>query len=317
MNARAQYPDEIKALVKAKYPLCKTPADRDRLAKECGIGSRQKLYNLASRLLATRPHSGSDNEWTAEDSGYDASADRSRLYLRDDPDALQWTPDDKRYLKEHFGKTFVEDIAFFLNRTETSVAYQARKMGLRNIPKYYDAAKVASWLGVSSKSLLSLSRVGLDVFPCVDRKGQLQITLVSTTSLARVLLRQRFWKLLVDRYDADLYFIRDVIESVVDLQKGKAVWEPDPWVSHGHTCLNPFADLSFGWFYHGRERAMEGLENLDPRDLSPQANVTSDSWRRGQHGKGDFDKELKELLPGRAAPASDEDPIPTLEEPAE
>jgi hypothetical protein len=299
LNARAQYSNEVKALVKAKYPLCKTPADRDRLAEECGIGSRQKLYNLASRLLATRPHSGSENDWAIEEAGYDASQDLTRLYLRDDPDQLTWNADDRRYLSEHFGRTFIEDIAFFLNRTETAVAYEARRMGLRNVPKYYDAAKVAPWLGISMSNLLKFSRLGLDIFPCCDRYGKLKITLISTTSLARFLLRDRLWRNLVDRYDADLFFIRDVIESAVELQKGNTVWEPDPWVSHGHTCLNPFADLSFGWFYHGRERAMDGLEELDPRDLAPGANVTSDDWRRGEHGKGNFEKELEQLLPNR------------------
>ena len=295
-NSRAQYSDEVKALVKAKYPLCKTPADRDRLAQEAGIGSRQKLYNLASRLLATRPHSGAEEgiDWSAE-SGYEASQETSRLYLRVDPDYLRWTKDDRRYLGEHFGRTFIEDIAFFLNRTETAVAYQARKMGLRNVPKYYDAAKVAPWLGLSTENLWKLQDVGLDIFPCVDRYGKLRITLVSTTSLARVLLRKKFWQRLVEKYDADIFFVRDIIESVVTLQKEQAVWEPDPWVSHGHTCLNPFADLSFGWFYHGRERAMDGLEELDPRDLAPSANVTGDDWRRGEHGSTDFQRELEDI----------------------
>lgn len=300
-NSRAQYSDEVKALVKAKYPLCKTPADRDRLAEEAGIGSRQKLYNLASRLLATRPHSGSEGEpldWAAE-SGYEASQDTSRLYLRDDPDRLRWDNDDRRYLREHFGRTFIEDIAFFLNRTETAVAYEARRMGLRNVPKYYDASKVAPWLGISVENLLRLHPLGLDIFPCVDRRGKLSITLISTTSLARVLLRGKFWKKLVERYDADMFFIRDLFESIVALQKEEAVWEPDPWVSHGHTCLNPFADLSFGWFYHGRERAMDGLEELDPRDLAPSAGVTGDDWRRGEHGSTDFQKELQEIGSGQ------------------
>ena len=297
---RAQYPNEVKALVKAKYPLCKTPADRDRLAEECGIGSRQKLYNLASRLLATRPHSGNDGasaEWTIEDGGYEAYNDPTRLYLRDDPETLQWTADDNRYISEHFGRTFIEDIAFFLNRTETAVARQARILGLRSIPKYYDAYKVAPWLGLSLRDLLSLSKKGIEVFPCVDRKGRLKVTLISTTSLARVLLADGFWKTLIDNYDADEFFIKDVIESVVSLQKGETVWEPDAWVSHGHTCLNPFADLSFGWFYHGRERAMDGLEDLDPRDLSPSANVTSDSWRRGMRGSDHFTEDLQDLQP--------------------
>jgi hypothetical protein len=280
MSNRTQYSDEIKNIVLAKYHLCRTPEDRDALAAECGIGSRQKLYNLASRLDATRPHANSHIEWSGEEGGYDATQDISRLYLRDDPISLLWTPDQDRYLSEHFGRTFVESIGFYLNRTETATAYRSRQLGLRNIPKYYDLKKVAAWLGISYRSVLLLAKKGLEVHPCTNRYGELKITLISTTSLARVLLKDRFWKLLIDKYGADRFFIKDVVESVIALQKGEANWEPNCWVSHGHTCLNPFSDDCFGWFYDGYDSKMAG-HDLDPRDLAPSANVTSDNWRRG------------------------------------
>jgi hypothetical protein len=296
MANRAQYSDETKALVKAKYPLCKTPEDRDALARECGIDSRQKLYNLASRLLATRPHSGNQSDWVSDEEGYDATRDTSRLYLRDDFEQLTWTRDEDRYITEHFGKTFIEAIAFMLNRTETAVAYRARNLGLRNVPKYYDARKVAPWLGISQRDLLLLTKRGLELFPCTDRYGKLQVTLISTTSLTRVLLRDRLWKRLIDHYDADEFFVRDVIESVATLQREEAIWEPNPWVSHGHTCLNPFSDTCFGWFYDGHDEKMAG-DNLDPRDLAPSANVASDDWRRGSHGQTSFEEDMKEIQP--------------------
>src|SRR4051794_18268856 len=119
MANRAQYSEEIKAIVKAKYPLCRTPADRDALAEELGISSRQKLYNLASRLLATRPHASGIGEQYNEEDTYDATSDTSRLFLRDDPDTTEWTADQDRYLREHFGSIEIESIAFYLNRTET------------------------------------------------------------------------------------------------------------------------------------------------------------------------------------------------------
>jgi len=285
-------------LVKAKYPLCKTPADRDRLASEANIDSRQKLYNLASRLMATRPHAGDDTDWSSEESGYEPSDDLSRLYLRDDFSQREqmWSKDDRRYLTEHFGRTKLEDIGFFLNRTETAVAYEARQIGLRNVPKYYDVRKVAPWLGITMRDLLLLSKRGLELFPCTDCYGKLRITLVSTTSLARILTKDRLWKRLVDRYDADEFFIRDVVESVAELQKGTAIWEPNPWVSHGHTSLNPFSEACFGWFYNGYDEKMAG-EDLDPRDLSPSANVASDYWKRGANGSVDFEQQLEELAP--------------------
>ena len=294
MSNRAQYPDEIKAIVKAKYPLCATPEDRDRLADECGIGSRQKLYNLASRLLATRPHANSANEWVGEEDGYDATEDISRLYLRDNPGTLEWLDDDDRYLREHFGKTFLESIAFMLNRTETACAYRARQLNLRSIPKYYDQRKVAAWLGLSPSDMKVLHKRGLELYPCTNSHGQVKITLISTTSLARVILRDQLWKHLVDRRDADIFFIRDVVESILSLQKSETSWEQNPWVSHGHTCLNPFSDACFGWFYDGFDEKMAGAD-LDPADLTPEANVTSDHWRRGSQRRLAFDEELAQL----------------------
>lgn len=294
MSNRAQYPDEIKAIVKAKYPLCATPADRDRLAEECGIGSRQKLYNLASRLLATRPHANAATEWIGDEDGYDATEDTSRLYLRDDPETLTWEADDDRYLREHFGKTFIESIGFMLNRTETACAYRARQLGLRNIPKYYDEAKVSAWLGLAPADLRVLERRGLERYPCTDSRGNVKIVLLSTTSLARVLLQDRLWKHLVDKRDADLFFIKDIVESILELQRGDAIWEHNPWVSHGHTCLNPFSEACFGWFYDGFDEKMAGAD-LDPADLTPEADVTSDYWRRGAQKRLAFDKELAQL----------------------
>lgn len=293
--SRAQYSPAKKAAVAIFYPLTSTPEDRDRLVEMLDVESRQKMYNLASRIGATRPHANSQQELTS-DTGYDPTLDMSRLFLRDDPEKLVWTKDDDRYLRRHFGRTFIEAIGVFLNRSETAVAYRARKLGLRNVPKYYDVRKVAPWLGLSLSDFFLLTRFGLELFPCTDRNGKLKITLVSTTSLARVLVRRRLWKRLVDRRDADIIFIRDVLESIAELQKGEAIWEPNPWVSHGHTCLNPFSTACFGWLYNGNDPGMAG-EDLDPRDLHPSANVTSDDWRRGAHGRDRSEDEVKELVP--------------------
>ena len=49
---RARYSDEVKEEVRQLYPLCRTTADKEKLAKELGIGSVAKLYNLSSRLGA-------------------------------------------------------------------------------------------------------------------------------------------------------------------------------------------------------------------------------------------------------------------------
>lgn len=303
-QSRAQYTPETKARVHVCYPICKSPADRERLARDERIGSLQKLYNMASRIDATRAHAGSTEDWMAED-GYDATQDWSRLYLRDNPESLSWSEDDDRFLREHYGKTKIEEIGVFLNRSEAAVAYRVRELGLRNVPKYYDIRKVAPWLGLKVSDVLLLTKLGLEAFPCCDSSGQIRITLVSTTSLARTLLRGRLWKRLVDKYDADEFFIRDVIESIVALQKGEAVWEPSPWVSHGRVSLNPYSETCFGLFYDGFDEKMAG-DDLDPRDLHPDAQVTSDHWRRGENGADDSTEQLGSvtdvLLSGAPAP---------------
>lgn len=295
---RAQYARPKKAFVSILYPYCRTPKDKDRLAAMAFIDTRQKLYNLASRISATRPHVGSSQEISSDD-GYHAVNDLSRLFLRDDPKTVVWSEDDDRYIRDHFGNTFIEEIGVFLDRSETAVAYRARELGLRNVPKCYDFCKVAPWLGLALSDLYLLSKHGLEIFPCTDSRGRVRIVLVSTTSLARVLIRGRLWKRLLnkERYDADEFFIKDIFESIVALQRGETIWEPNIWVSHGHTCLNPFSELSFGQFYCGVDKPMSEarIDSLDPRDLAPSADVASDNWLRGTHGRDHSDQDLKEI----------------------
>lgn len=317
---RAQYSSETKAMVHACYPMCRGPLDRERLASDYNIESTQKLYNLASRINATRPHAGTSETWTYDD-GYDATKDYARLYIRDNPDDEEfWTEEDDRFITDHFGKTKIESMGVFLRRSETSIAYRARELELRNIPKYYDIKKVAPWLGLSINNVFHLKKFGLEIFPCTDSYGDIKITLVSTVSLARVLLRGRLWKRLVDRYDADQFFIRDILESIVALQKSEAVWEPNAWVSHGHVSLNPFSEVCFGLFYDGYDKKMFGDkltpddlapeagkkevkrridtdpdQQLDPRDISPNADVMSDDWHRGKNGEDNSDEQLSKI----------------------
>jgi hypothetical protein len=106
---------------------------------------------------------------------------------------------------------------------------------------------------------------------------------------------------LVDNYAADKFFIMDIGESVVAMMKNKANWEPNCWVSHGHTCLNPFSETCFSWFYDGYDDKMAGCD-LDPRDLAPSANVASDHWKRGMRviaktaEEGINEDEVEEML---------------------
>lgn len=319
MAYRAQYPDPVKELVKRKYPLCRSRADREALTRECDALMRQlmpdvdhppmtlqKLYNLASRLEATRGHANTHVDWVGEgeSGGYDAKTDATRLLLRDDPDTLQWTEGDLRYLREHWGQTWIEQIAYMLNRTEIAVAYKAREIGLRNVPKYWDISKVSAWLGLTEKEITGLlGPKGLEIHECCDAEGRPAITLVSTTSLARVLLQNALWKTLVDKRNADTFFIKDIIESCAAMQDGEATYEPNVWVSHGHTCLNPFAEACFGWFYDGYESEKERMPgwDLDPRDLHKASGIGTDQWMPEHRTEGAALRHRQATIPVRVA----------------
>lgn len=279
-NKRTQYTKEKKQLVRDKYPLCKTLEDKEELAQELGMDSIHKLYNLASRLKVTRSYEEEGEEVTEEEPAvrYDACDDRSRWLLREDPATTIFTPEDDRYIRRHFGSSPIEHIAYHRNHTETAIAWRARQLNVRKVAKYWPADKVAAWLGVSVPELFSLHRFGLDIFPCCDIKGNLTITLVSTTSLARLFSHEQAFTLLQQR-DADKFFITEIQSSVRDIQTEQDTWEINRWVSHGHTCLNPFSGICFGLFYNGNDDKISG-GNILPEDLSPAKNVASDHWLR-------------------------------------
>lgn len=310
MASRAQYSDWTKQQVSWLYPLCLTRDDRIDLAEDLGIESLAKLYNLGSRLEATRGHDTAvDEPWS----------DVARLMLRDDPETIEWLPRHDRYITNAWRHLFIEQIAFRLGVSETAVAYRARQLGLRNVCAYWDAKKVIKWLGIDGRELVKLanrtdSKHSLELFPCCDSQGAYKIMLVSTMSLARVFAQDGFWKVLVDERGADRFFIKEVMEGAVavqmtqemlDLRKqldekgmassdldqlelletkvdasgGITTFEPNAWVSHGHTALNPRSSVCFGWFFDGSDEKMIGWAD-DPRELAPSRDTAGSSQRR-------------------------------------
>jgi hypothetical protein len=304
LGTRAQYSDETKRNIYLLYPLCLTREDRVDLAEEEGIESLAKLYNLGSRLDATRGHE------------IDADAvyfDKARLLLRDDPMSLDWLEKHDRYIKNAWRHLHIEKIAFRLRRSEISVAYRARHLGKRDVCYYWDVDKVLRWLGMDFRELFELTRPSLDertgklkhtleLLPLRDRNHNFKVMLVSTMSLARVFIQDGYWKRLVDEYGADRYFIKEVLEGVTavqltqELQRlrerideghkltrdertqmnhlddlllevgGETLFERNVWVSHGHTALNPLSENCFGWFYDGSDEKMLGFDR-DPHEL--------------------------------------------------
>jgi hypothetical protein len=309
------YPDDVRLAIARKYSLALSRLDKRLLAEMYAIESEAKLYNLASRLKATRPHASTVARWTEAEipqvEEYDPRTDVTRLLIRVDPESHTWTSEHDRYITERWaadeGKTrrlSIEEIAFFLDLSETAVAYRARILGLRNIPKYYDVSKVALWLGVTIGSLFKHGpSMGLDLYACTDRHGKMRrhpngeggIVLVSTISLARFLVEDHRHMKLIDR-GADKFFIRDILESVRELRTGEACWEPNIWVSHGHTCLCPWSAASFRAFFNGYDTDMEGIGvTMHPRDLSPSRQVGSDVWKRENSRNIDAQDEELEL----------------------
>jgi hypothetical protein len=174
-SSRNIYSDEVKALVKLTYPACRNEAEKLVLAAELGICDSDgnpavwKLYNLASRLGA----SGQSGKARASEI-YDASEDRARLFLRENPStARPFSTDEDAFIHEHFPNEQrlqwlpIETIGARLNRSETAIAYRTRQLNirgrvhvpgagsytntrpLRRIPQLWDWRKVSAFLGVA------------------------------------------------------------------------------------------------------------------------------------------------------------------------
>jgi hypothetical protein len=284
---RQSYEDWQRDLLRRKYHLCKNNKDRLRLFLEAGIPTMQRGYNLACREGCTRPHGKKVSKRAKEMlPPYSPRADALVHLRRDEPIGLDWPREDDEFIVEHWNCNYIEEIAVFINRAPTTVAYRARQLNLRKMPRYYDAQKVMTWLGISLAELRQLTlsvdpvsqQVKPELFPCTDRRGKIKIILVSTMALARGLARDFTARQLVAERGADAFFIKDVIEGVTEIADGKAEWESCHWVAYDHTSFNPFDLATFGLRYDGDDEKMSGRK-LDPRALAPNQKVGSDTWR--------------------------------------
>lgn len=265
-KGRARYSAHIKEQVRTRYPLCRTTADKEALARELGISSVNKLYNLASRLGV----GGSDGEAASA-----AARDRSRLLIRENPGEVKWTRTALKYLRQEFGRKTIEEIAFHLSHSETAVLFKARELGLRKPVKLWNLEKAAAWLGFSTNELRAREEEGLDIYPLGNRQNQLELEVVTTTSLARWMRIKKVAKELKAR-DADLFFIKEIEESVEEIAEGEAKFEKCRYLSHGHVCQNPFTEASFGLFCTNTDRQEAGMDprctvrTLPLEDLRPE-----------------------------------------------
>lgn len=263
---RTRYSNYIKDQVKKRYPLCRTTEDKEKLARELGIGSVSKLYNLASRLGAAAQDLQIGDHT-------DANAN-TRLLEREDPKDTVFSRNADRYLKSEFGRRGIEDIAYHLKHSETAVLYRARKLGLRKPVKYWRTNKVAMWLNIDDGELHKLD--GLDIYPLHYRNGQEVFQVVSSSSLARWIENPKNAKKLKE-LDPDKFFLLEIQESIADLVSGKTEFESCKFLSHGHVCQNPYTDSSFGFFCTNNEKYLAGedpacrVRHLEIEDLSPSS----------------------------------------------
>jgi hypothetical protein len=264
---RARYSNYVKEQVRQRYPLCRTTEDKEALARELGIDSVAKLYNLASRLGAT-------GKEEAKSQTYALAEEEDRLLVREDPSKTEFTPEADRYLKDNFGRRAASVIAFHLHHTETAVLYRARHLDLRRPVKYWDVVKVAFWLGLELHELQERVREGLDIYPFHDpQTGRLVKEVVSTISLARWMAKPEVRKLLADR-NADEFFLREIAESVEGIQAQRAEFERCKFLSHDHICMNTYA-VSCGLYCTNTERQRAGedpncsVRTMEIDDLRP------------------------------------------------
>ena len=259
---RTRYSAYIKEQVRQRYKLCRTTADKEELAEELGIGSVSKLYNLASRLGAA------GGEAEIRDPG-----DAQHSVIRETPGEVSWTRSADRYLRDEFGRRAIEDIAYHLGRSEPAVFYRARHLGLRTPVKHWRLDKVSDWFGWSPEEVRNLHSEGIDVYPLTNRRGEVVLEVVSTTSLARWLSKKKNQKRL---RDPDQIFLLEIEESMQDLVDEKAVFEKCKFLSHGHVCQNPFTDNSYGLFCTNNEKYDAGddprctVRTLAIEDLAPE-----------------------------------------------
>lgn len=258
-RSRARYSPEVVEAVKTRYPHCRGNADKELLARSLGIASTPQLYNLACRHRVTAGEDRPEREASRR-----AALDPARRTRRENPDTIVWSADDDAYLTRSFGRVEIEVLAHFTGHTETAIAHRARELGLRKAARHWDVERVAAWLGVD---IADIAQMGVDLHRCCDRQGRTRITLVETVQLGRALARGGRWQRLVAA-GADRFFIREVIEATLAEHRGEGEWDA-MWVSHGHTCLNPFSGLSFGLFYAGDDPKLTGA-NFTLADVSPQ-----------------------------------------------
>lgn len=256
---RTRYSPYVKEQVRQRYRFCRTTADKEALAAELeildddGRPSVAKLYNLASRLGAAGSDEGAAGEF---------QPGHERPVIVEHPDETEFSRRDDEYLRNEFGRREIDVIAYHLHHSEPAVLYRARHLGLRKPVKHWRIEKVAAWLSMDLDEFKrTAGKVGLDIHPLHNLEGKLMLEVVSTSSLGRW-IKSKGVLAQLRKNGADEFFLRELLESLDDLVAGKTEFESCKFLSHGHVCMNPFTQASFGLFCTNNERYKAGE---DPR----------------------------------------------------
>lgn len=279
MSVRTQYTEEQRETVRTRYGLCRTIKEKEELAREVGIDSVHKLYNLASRIGVTR----TNGEFAVRpDQPDDPSlerifADLDRYRARESFSQAQFSAANDDFIRRNFGAQSIERISYHIGHTVSATLYRARHLGLRRPARYWDAEHVARWLCIDEDQWDALAEQGLVRHRLADRAGRVKLSVVASVAIARWLVRGNRWQRLIAERDADEFFCREIIESVADLQARATDWEACAHLSAGHSCNNTYSSTGFGLFCSDNERFSAGCDpkcgvrQLRPEDLRPGA----------------------------------------------
>lgn len=316
-RARTRYTDEQRRIVALEYSTCRTPQEKLALCKKVGIPDIRRLYNLACQMGLTRGSEDlSDAEFRQFVAGnksvmslrrrYDSKDEERLLAMREEPSTTEFTAEDDKFIITNYGRMSIVNIALARQHSETAILYRARQLKrqkvdadgnllpprpLRRPAVGYPIHRVAKWLGLSEDEVKDLRRVGVQVRPLLNRRGEIQDYWVISRTLAPF-LREYGVRLAKDK-GADLFFIREIIEGeaeteqrrqelraaraavmtanetgdevlieraridyaelVEELKDAGQVEESCYFLDHGAKCSNPWAGPCYGLFCDGED----------------------------------------------------------------
>lgn len=290
-NSKNFYTEEQRALTIKHYPTCRTRQEKLELCEKLGISDIRRLYNLACQLGLTRKNEDLSNaeffKYMAGDKSvlqlkrrFQQQDEKEILSRREDPETLQWTKEDDKFLQTHFGSMDIAQIAFQRGHSETAIMYHARKVKrrcedsegnllppqpLRKPARGFAIKRVCVWLGLEEDELRALQMTaGVKIHPLPNMHNEPQDYWVLSRSLAPFL--QKFGNKLIEEKNADAFFIKEILETEAELEEGKTNQEGCIYLNHGHVCQNPWAGPCYGLFCDGEDKDCD-VRNMPLRDM--------------------------------------------------